>query len=69
MALNKDDLKQDIIEIITDMRSRDENSDEEFANRLATAIDTYVKAAKIVYQSGLAAPNGAVTGTFQGKLE
>ncbi|MBP4140014.1 hypothetical protein [Flavobacterium geliluteum] len=69
MALNKETLKQDIISIITDMRARDENSDQEFAERLSTAIDTYVKAAKIIYQSGLVAPNGAVTGTFQGKLE
>jgi len=69
MALNKNTLKQDIKVIITEMRSRTENSDDEFADRLATAIDTYVKTATITYQSGLTAPNGPVTGTFQGKLE
>ncbi|MWB92993.1 hypothetical protein GON26_01340 [Flavobacterium sp. GA093] len=69
MGLNKGALKQDILDIITDMRNRDENSDDEFATRLSTAIDTYVKTAVIVYQSGLTAPNGAVTGTFQGNLE
>jgi hypothetical protein len=69
MSLNKTELKNDIIEIITDMRSRVDNSDNEFADRLVNAIDKYVKTATIVYQSGLTAPSGLVTGTFQGKLE
>jgi hypothetical protein len=69
MSLNKNNLKTDIKDIITDMRSREENSDDEFADRLATVIDSYVKNATIIYQSGLIAPNGPVTGTFQGKLE
>lgn len=69
MALNKNTLKQDIKNIITDMRERSENSDDEFADRLANAFDRYVKTATIIYQSGLTAPNGPVSGTFQGKLE
>lgn len=69
MALNKDDLKGDIITLIADMRNRTENADEEFADRLSTLIDSYVKSATIVYQTGLDAPNGPVTGVFQGKLE
>jgi hypothetical protein len=69
MALNKDSLKADIIDILTDMRNREDNSDTEFAERLTNAIDTYVKEAKIVYQSGLTTPNGPVTGNFQGQLE
>lgn len=69
MALNKNVLKQDIKGIITEMRTRKDNSDDEFAERLATVIDKYVKTATITYQSGLTAPNGPVTGSFQGKLE
>lgn len=69
MALNKNDLKGDIIQIMTDMRTREVNSDEEYAERLASAIDAYVKNATIVYTAGLTAPNGPVTGTFEGNLQ
>lgn len=68
MALNKDELKQNIKQILIDMMQRDTASYEEFAQRLADAIDTYVKQATINYTSGLTAPNGAVTGTFNGNL-
>lgn len=69
MALNKSNLKNDIIQIMKDMRKRVENSDEEYAERLSTAIDNYVKAATIVYTDGLTAPNGPVAGVFNGNLE
>ena len=68
MALNKNELKQNIKQILIDMMQRDTASYEEFAQRLADAIDTYVKQATINYTSGLTAPNGAVTGTFNGNL-
>lgn len=68
MALNKEELKNNIIQIMADMRKRTENSDEEYAARLSDAIDSYVKAATIVYTTGLTAPNGPVTGTFEGNL-
>lgn len=69
MALNKTKLKNDIIEIMKEMRTRTENSDEEYATRLSDAIDSYVKSATIAYTDGLVAPNGPVTGMFNGKLE
>ncbi len=69
MALDKTALKNDFLQILTDMRERTEVSDEEFAERWATAIDDYVKEATIIYTTGLTAPNGAVTGTFEGNLE
>lgn len=69
MALNKAELKTQIAAIMTDMMAREDTSIDEFAGRLSTAIDTYVKTAAIVYTSGLTAPNGAVTGTFSGNLE
>lgn len=69
MALNKEELKNNIIQIMADMRKRTENADEEYAERLSDAIDSYVKAATIVYTAGLTAPNGPVTGTFEGNLQ
>jgi hypothetical protein len=69
MALNKTVLKNSIVQIMTDMLTREETSIEEYATRLSDAIEDYVKGAKITYQNGLAAPNGAVTGIFNGKLE
>lgn len=71
MALNTPQLQADIVTIVTDMRTRTEVSDSEFANRLATVIETYVKTATIIYTTGLIAPTGGgpVTGTFTGQLE
>lgn len=69
MPLNKTGLKSNIKQLLTDMRTREDISDDEFATRLSNAIDTYVKTATIVYMAGLTAPNGAVTGTFNGNLE
>lgn len=69
MTLNKTDLKAGISAILRDMQNRDSDSIEEFSNRLATEIDSYIKMAKITYISGLTAPNGPVTGVFNGKLE
>lgn len=70
MALNKGLLKQEILSLLTDMRTKTEVSDEVYAERLSTAIDDYVRAATIVYTSGLAVPSyGPVTGTFNGNLE
>lgn len=71
MSLNTPQLKTGIIEILTDMSTRKETSIEEFAERLSTKLETYVKTGKIVYTSGLVAPStgGAVTGTFNGSIE
>ncbi|MDM1045867.1 hypothetical protein HX004_14000 [Myroides sp. 1354] len=69
MSLNKSGLKNEILQIMKDMRTRTKNADEEFAERLTDAIDNYVKSATIIYEGGLAAPNGPVTGMFNGKLE
>ncbi|MDK7376063.1 hypothetical protein QP519_11020 [Weeksella virosa] len=69
MALDKSKLKRDVIEIMHDMMTREKTSIEEFAERLSTAVDVYVKEAEIVYESGLTAPNGPVGGTFKGKLK
>lgn len=71
MALNKAGLKSGIVTLLTEMRSKDEVSDDQYAERLATLIDDYVKTATIKYNTGLVAPSGGgiVTGTFTGNLE
>lgn len=56
-------------ELITDMRTREENADHEYAERFFNLIEKWLGKADIKYTSGLLAPNGAVTGTFVGKLE
>ena len=68
MALNKATLKTKIVGIMNDMLTRENTSVDEFATRLSNAIDDYIKEATINYTSGLTAPNGAVTGTFNGNL-
>lgn len=69
MALDTPGLKGNLLDIVTEMRTRSEISDQEFCNLLGDAIETFVKSATINYISGLAAPNGPVTGTFNGQLE
>lgn len=70
MALNKAQLKNDIVGLLTDMLTRDDTSINEFAERLSDKIDDYVKSADINYTNGLtSATGGVVTGTFNGNLE
>ncbi len=69
MPLNKPQLKSTIVQIMTEMLTREDNSIDEYAERLSNAIDTYVKTAKITYIAGLTSPSGPVTGTFNGNLE
>lgn len=69
MALNKILLKQQILTLMTEMRSREEVSDDEYAERLSTIIDTYIKSATITVPMGIpvatagspAAQTGATT--------
>lgn len=67
--LAKTALKGEIKQLMTDMRTRTEISDDEYAERLSNAIDAFVKTATIKYNAGLVAPNGPVTGVFEGNLE
>lgn len=52
MALDKTSLKNGIQTLLTDMRSRDEDADDEFAERLSDLIDAFVKSGDGVYQAG-----------------
>lgn len=71
MALNKTTLETAIKSAFKSMKDAD--GDEEkgldtFCSKLAEAMDAYVKSAQIVYTSGLSAPNGPVSGVFNGNL-
>lgn len=66
--MNIDTLKGKIASLLADMMDRENTSIDEFATRLATAVVEEVQNADIHYTSGLMAPDGPVTGTFEGNL-
>lgn len=53
MALNKKILQNGILSLLSDMRTRTEVSDGEFAECLATMIDEYIKSATITVPAGI----------------
>lgn len=62
MALQKEVLKQGIQQLMTDMRERTEVADGEFADRLSTLIDTYVKTGTVTVAQGIpVATTGSAT--------
>lgn len=71
MALDKNQLKSDIKSVLNELKTATDQDAaiEQYADKLSTAIDTYVKTASITYITGLVAPGGAVSGTFNGNLE
>ncbi|MGQ8869009.1 hypothetical protein [Myroides sp. TSA_177.3] len=69
MALDKSKLEKGIKQLLEDMMQREQNSFDEFAKRLATTIDAYVKEGEIEYLGGLVNSGGAVTGTIQGTIK
>jgi hypothetical protein len=54
MALVKATLKNGIKALLTNMRTKEEISDDEFADQLATLIDTYIKSATVTVAPGIA---------------
>lgn len=68
MALDKSVLKTKIVDIMTDMITRENTSIDEFATRLSNAVDDYVKEGEINYTGGLVSPDGPVTGTINGNI-
>lgn len=67
MPLNKVTLKNKLVQILSQPDT--DSNIEQIATQIANAIDEYVKEAKIVYTAGLVAPNGPVSGTFNGNLQ
>ena len=53
MALNKQALKQGIIDLHQDMLTKTNDSIEEYAERLASLIDTFVKSGEVTVKAGI----------------
>lgn len=76
MALVKSKLKETLFSLLSEMREKTEVSDDEFAERLATAIDDYIRSATVTVASGIAvatsgsptSQTGATTSTGTGKI-
>ena len=65
MPLDKNRLKDRLKQVYKSLKSSDLNEEsglDLLCQEMASAIIDEVKELKIMYQSGLAAPNGAVTG-------
>ncbi|MDO5608250.1 MAG: hypothetical protein Q4G08_07345 [Capnocytophaga sp.] len=72
MALDTNRLKTKIIAAMDKCQKETDDpnrSKEQFAESVATAIVEEIKELKIIYTAGLTAPNGAVTGVINAKIE
>jgi len=71
MALNRQTLKQEILNILNTLKDETDQASaiDQFADRLATAIDNYVRSATVTTTvTGATASGDAVTGTGTGSL-
>ncbi|WP_297888403.1 hypothetical protein [uncultured Capnocytophaga sp.] len=76
MALNKEQLKQGIISLQRDMLTKTEPSMEEYAERLASLIDTFVRSGEVTIAPGIsvttagtaASQTGATTSEGKGTI-
>lgn len=66
MALNKQALKQGIISLQQDMLTKTEPSMEEYADRLASLIEAFVKSGEVTVQAGITLQAGTYTGATTG---
>ena len=76
MGLNKEQLKQGIISLQRDMLTKTEPSMEEYAERLASLIDTFVRSGEVTIAPGIsvttagtaASQTGATTSEGKGTI-
>ena len=76
MALNKQALQQGIIALQQDMQRKTDASMEEYAERLASLIDTFVRSGEVTVNAGIsvntagtaAAQTGTTTSTGTGTI-
>ena len=76
MALNKQALRQGIITLQQDMLTKTEANPEEYAERLASLIDAFVRSGEVTVAPGIqvgtagtaTAQTGATTGEGKGKI-
>ena len=70
--LNKPALKSNIQALLAEMRTREENADEYFADQLSTLIDSYLKSATVLTTvtgtCAMPAGAGTIAGTGTGTL-
>ncbi|MEY4902577.1 MAG: hypothetical protein RLZZ292_392 [Bacteroidota bacterium] len=64
MALNKQAFKTNIVALLTEMLTKEENSIEEFATRLTDAIDAFVKTGTVNITTTGTATTQTGTGTI-----
>lgn len=69
MALNKQALKQGIIDLQQDMLTKTNDSIEEYAERLASLIYAFVRSGEVTVQAGITLQAGTYAGatTSEGK--
>jgi len=76
MGLNKEQLKQGIIDLQQDMLTKTDASMEEYAERLASLIDAFVRSGEVKVASGItvstagtaAAQSGTTTSVGKGTI-
>lgn len=68
MALNKTGLKTAIVELLTEMLSKEENSVEEFATRLSNEIEQFVKSGTVNVNVTTTGTASSHTGTGTGTI-
>lgn len=69
LSTEKETAKTELKTLLSDMRTREEISDEEYANRLIDLLEKWIAKAEIKYNTGLVAGTNPVTGTFTGQLK
>lgn len=62
MALNKTKLVNDIIKIQKEMLQKEQQDFEDYAQKLATAIDAFVKSGEVTVKKGISLQAGSYTG-------
>ena len=67
MALNKQALQQGIIALQQDMQRKTDTSMEEYAERLASIIDEFVRSGEVTVATGITLQAGAYTGATTGE--
>lgn len=66
MALNKEKLKQDIIQIQQEMLKKEAPDFEFYAQKLADAIEAFVKSGSVTVEKGITLQAGSYTGATTG---
>jgi len=69
LSTEKEKAITELEDLLTQMRSKTEVSDSEFARHLIELLFKWISQSEITYTSGLVAGANPVTGTFKGGLK